>query len=228
MAIARLGAMTPGAGGITAPGTPVAWTVPAGGIPVDARIIIAGFIGRAIAPSDSKANTWTVRANASGGIITGVLADCLVTTALVSGDTIVTNAGVGPFWAFSCIWQSKSYFESVALGPRATSWTGTAAVAPAVTTKYAGNLIIGGFLCEAGSSPVPTLTAAGAGYTDEIGVTGSSSPDGIFNGYDWVSKIGSAAGSEQPSGTMNAAGTYRTAFTAVYTETLVPNIMGVV
>jgi len=223
MTITRLGACAPVAGGFVSPTVPAPFPVPAGGIPVGATIIMVGFTAYALNPSDSKGNLWTPRPGSSGMGI----ADCQVTTALVSGNTIVSGVPSGNTYMLLCFWQSTCYFEAMAQGASQTSWTGVAAVGPTLSTLFAGDLVLGFFGVQATSSPVPALTAVGAGYTDEVSAGGSSSPDQIYAGLDWVSKLGVAPGPETPSGTFNNAGYLRNAMTAIYTETAPNKVVGV-
>ena len=90
--VTRLGTFTPLAGTIAAQASATpALTVPAGGIPIGATIVVFGYqqTSKPLSISDTRGNTWTYRAGSGApGII---LFDCQVTVALLAGDTITVE-----------------------------------------------------------------------------------------------------------------------------------------
>jgi hypothetical protein len=108
--------------------TTVVVTVPAEGCAIG-NLLVAHEAGAGGTVTDSKGNTWAARVEVLGNIITQVISSCVVTVALVSGDTITctsikTNAamsveewsGTGDFEALATA-EGSSTTPSVALLP---------------------------------------------------------------------------------------------------------------
>ena len=216
-AITRLGAFTPFMAGIVAPpGNPAQLTVPAAGIPAGSTILVFGCVAAnypatITAVTDTRNNVWTKRGSETLGVF---VLECQVTTALVSGDLIrVTWSTTASMWGMGGIWCSKCSFDTMAQG----TYAGTAADGGAITTAPGGGLVLGVFgVPNASPSPVPSLSAVGAGYTNETGATTVSPGEGS-GGWDWMSKNGTGGVVEDATGTFTTAGSARYGATIAYT-----------
>jgi hypothetical protein len=225
MAISKLGDV-PGQGHSLSGGlpNPLVITVPAGGIPAGSTIIVMGWFttgggGIVTGVTDSKGNVYTLRAGGTTGTKL-VLADAQVANALVAGDTISVASSGSPILTVLAAWFTTCYFDRLA---EAVYGTTTAATGGAITTPSSGELILGIFGGYGDpQSSAPSITTPGSGYTNQTG-KGQTASGPVATGMDWESKIGSAAGAETATATMNA--TYNggaSGATVAYTETPPP------
>jgi hypothetical protein len=228
MALTRIGSLGSFVAAIAA-GRPATYqfTVPAAGVPVDARLIILGFlrVRNPVSVTDAKGNVYVIRT----GLVQGpFLADCQVSTALVSGDKItITTDAPEPVFGWACFWYSKCAYHAHATGTWASG--SLAATGGAVPIAKAGELVLGGFGLLGYGTVHPAISTPGSGYTNEAGA-GTNEPDGPSSiGFDWESKISAGPGSETATATLNrTVETYRDGITAAYWEPPPNPFMGVV
>jgi len=182
-------------------GTTAVFTVPAGGIPVGATIVLvtAGYFGGEVASViDSKGNAYTVR------IAVGYntqFTDCRVTTALVAGDTItITLSGQAGDFAGACAWfsgmASANYFDKMATGAFASI---APANGPPIVTAEANELVIASYGADTSGTAYAYVSNPGAGWTDQIG---ASNTNGYTISVDWITRIVANAGTVQPAPTL--------------------------
>lgn len=185
MTITKLGDCT----GVCHPmlsGGPVVYqiTVPASGIPVGVTVVVYGFHGIGTGQwvssiTDSKGNKYNWRRGFNGPPAM-ILADSVITTALVSNDKINVNMdrGDAQMVANASWFSSPCYFHRVEENTYPYFASGNAISGGPVTTFEAGEMVMGvfGMYAHVDPSVIPAIATPGAGYTNQPGF-GQRAPD---------------------------------------------------
>lgn len=176
------------------------FAVPAAGIAAGNTLLVMGGTGTVSAVTDSKGNAYTIRATGTTVIF---LADSVITTPLVSGDTItVTRTATGNLKAL-CVEYSgmdpASPFDAAA----AASTTSVNVSGGSITTTRANDLVLGLFhgIVFTPDVGTPQITTPGALFTNETGVAISSGGGLDGYGFDWESKFAPSVGNQTASAT---------------------------
>jgi hypothetical protein len=175
-------------------------TVPAGGCAVGhilTAVSVSSSVAQLTGVTDSRGNAWTVHQTIADP--NGVsIASCVITTALLPGDTItLTFAGTCAQAIIVDEWSGISTSSRVdVVGTGTTAMTTTTAATSPTLTAQAGSLVIGAF-AENWSDAL----AAGSGYALEGSVASTTTVRGISMVY----KV-SPGGAETPNGTWAQAG----------------------
>jgi hypothetical protein len=150
-------------------------TVPAAGIPVGSTVVVYGFFASGATQfldtiTDTKGNTYTIRKGAGAQAPCMILADSVISTALVSGNQIsVKMTASDAYVVVNAAWfSSPCYFHDAV----EKAYTGTAGDGGALTTFTANELLLGFFGVYSNSSDAaPSIATPGSGYTNQVGYT---------------------------------------------------------